>query len=195
MLDRTSSNSGVTALHDGAVFPNLIRFLRLCLTALRRLVDGVALLLLAYMACAIGVQIIGRYFFNYSIAWSEETATFAQVWLTLLGAGIAMRYNQHVGVDVLIRKAPLPVQRLCNGASLLLGLWFLGVVVVGSLSMLAIGFVVKSPALRIPMSVPYMALPVGFGYFLIEYAVTTLPKVIDPRRAEPAQDSDAEGAA
>ena len=40
-----------------------------------------------------------------------------------------------------------------------------------------------------------MALPVGFGYFLIEYAVTTLPKVIDPRRTAPAQDSDVEGAA
>lgn len=193
MLDRASSNGGVSALHGGAGLRNLIRFLQLCLTALRRLVDGVALLLLAYMACAIAAQIIGRYFFNYSIAWSEETATFAQVWLTLLGAGIAMRYNQHVGVDVLIRKAPLPVQRLCNGASLLLGLWFLGVVVVGALSMLAIGFVVKSPALRIPMAVPYMALPVGFGYFLIEFAVTTLPKVLHPNRS--TADAGAEGAA
>ncbi|MCA0996812.1 TRAP transporter small permease [Alloyangia pacifica] len=195
MHDRTTSNGGTAGAQKSAPTSNLIRFLQFCLTLLRRLVDGVALLLLAYMACAIAAQIIGRYFFNYSIAWSEETATFAQVWLTLLGAGIAMRYNQHVGVDVLIRKAPLPVQRLCNGASLLLGLWFLGVVVVGSLSMLAIGFVVKSPALRIPMAIPYMALPVGFGYFLIEFAVTSLPKVLHPGRAdqtaEQAQDAEA----
>jgi C4-dicarboxylate transporter DctQ subunit len=165
---------------QSGAFQNMIRLGAGALMVLRRVVDSVALLLLAYMAGAILIQIIGRYFFNYSIAWSEETATFAQVWLTLLGAGIAMRYNQHVGVDVLIRKAPLPVQQVCNAAGLALGVWFLAVVVVGSFSMVAIGLIVKSPALRIPMAWPYMALPVGFGYFLIEFAVTFAPKVLRP---------------
>ena len=188
MPDRTTSNSDTSGSLTASP---LLRIPGLCLTILRRIVEVAALLLLAYMSCAILAQIIGRYFFNYSIAWSEETATFAQVWLILLGAGIAMRFNQHVGVDVLIRKAPLPVQRLCNGAGLLLGLWFLGVVVVGSLSMLSIGFMIKSPALQIPMAVPYMALPVGFGYFLIEFAVTTLPRVIDPDRAAASEKEEA----
>ncbi|MBN9673921.1 TRAP transporter small permease [Roseibium aggregatum] len=168
--------------------PGPLALLRVCLNILRRLVDVVALILLAYMALAILAQIVGRYFFNYSIAWSEETATFAQVWLTLLGAGIAMRYNQHVGVDLLIRKAPLVIQRICIGAGLLLSLWFLGVVVVGSLSMLAIGFIVKSPALQIPMAIPYMALPVGFGYFLIETAIVTFPRVLHPGREAASED-------
>jgi len=145
---------------------------------LRRVVDVAVLALLAYMACAILAQVVGRYFFNYSIAWSEETATFAQVWLTLLGAGVAMRYNQHVGVDFLILKAPAPVQRLVSGLAFLLGIWFLAVVVVGSLSMVSIGLMVKSPALRLPMAIPYAALPVGFGYFLIEFAISTLPRVL-----------------
>ena len=35
---------------------------------LRRCVDAAVLLLLAYMACAVLAQVIGRYFFNYSIA-------------------------------------------------------------------------------------------------------------------------------
>jgi len=147
---------------------------------LRRLVDGALLALLGYMALAILAQVVGRYFFNYSIAWSEETATFAQVWLTLLGAGVAMRYNQHVGVDFLILKAPVGVQRIVNGVAFLLGIWFLGVVVVGSLSMLSIGLMVKSPALRLPMAIPYSALPAGFAYFLIEFAITTLPRVLRP---------------
>lgn len=156
---------------------------------LRRSVDVAVLALLAYMALAIMAQVVGRYFFNYSIAWSEETATFAQVWLTLLGAGVAMRYNQHVGVDFLILKAPLPVQRLVNGLAVLLGLWFLGVVVLGSLSMLSIGMMIKSPALRLSMAIPYAALPVGFGYFLIEFAIATLPRVLRPgRTAIPAQE-------
>lgn len=153
------------------------------LRLLRRVVDVAVLALLAYMACAILAQVVGRYFFNYSIAWSEETATFAQVWLTLLGAGVAMRHNQHVGVDFLILKAPPALQRIVTGAAFLLGAWFLGVVVVGSLSMLSIGMMVKSPALRLPMAIPYAALPVGFGYFLLEFALSTLPRVLRPGAA------------
>ncbi|WP_337248142.1 TRAP transporter small permease [Rhodovulum sulfidophilum] len=150
------------------------------LRALRRIVDGAALLLLGYMALAVLVQIVGRYVFNYSIAWSEETATFAQIWLALLGAGIAMRHNQHVGVDFLILKAPLQVQRVFNLAAFALGAWFLGVVVVGSVSMVGIGLIVKSPALRMPMAIPYSALPVGFAYFLLEFALSSLPRILRP---------------
>ncbi|MGO4852327.1 TRAP transporter small permease [Phaeovulum sp. W22_SRMD_FR3] len=153
------------------------------LRLLRRCVDVLALSALAYMACAILFQILGRYLFNYSIAWSEETATFAQIWLTLLGAGIAMRHNQHVGVNFLIQKAPVAVQRLFGSLSLILGMWFLGVVAVASTAMVAIGFMVKSPALQMPMAVPYMALPVGFGYFLLEFALASVPKVLRPRGA------------
>ncbi|KMK64786.1 TRAP transporter small permease [Puniceibacterium sp. IMCC21224] len=180
MEDPTTRFAGPTSAPRTWRDNKVIRTLTFGLWGLRRLVDGAALLLLGYMALAILVQITGRYVFNYSIAWSEETATFAQVWLTLLGAGIAMRYNQHVGVDFLIRKAPLPVQQLCSAASFALGAWFLSVVVIGSLSLVAIGFMVKSPALRIPMAVPYMALPVGFSYFLLEFALSGLPRILRP---------------
>ena len=191
MKDQTFGDD--TRWRNGSRIP-LVAGLGLGLSVLRRVVDAVALLLLAYMAIAIMVQIVGRYFFNYSIAWSEETATFAQVWLTLLGAGIAMRLNQHVGVDVLIRKAPLRVQRVFNAGGLLLGIWFLGVVVVGSLSMLSIGFIVKSPALQIPMAVPYMALPVGFAYFLLEFIIGTAPRVLQPDRGHDAASAQEEAA-
>lgn len=166
----------------------LIRLGCRAISVLRRIVDVAVLALLAYMACAILAQVIGRYFFNYSIAWSEETATFAQVWLTLLGAGVAMRYNQHVGVDFLILKTPPAIQRIVSGAAFLLGMWFLGVVVVGSLSMVSIGLMVKSPALQLPMAIPYSALPVGFGYFLIEFAINTLPRVLRSTSTEPQED-------
>jgi len=164
-----ATGTGGPALLDGA---------RLALAAIRGLVNLLVLALLAFMAVAILSQIVGRYVFNYSIAWSEEIATFAQVWLVLLGAGVAMRHNGHVGVDVLIRKMPLALQRFCVTASFLLGAWFLGVVVVGSLSLVTIGLIVKSPAMQVPMAVPYLSLPVGFGYFLLEFALASLPRIV-----------------
>ena len=146
----------------------------------RKLVDLLSVTLLAAMIALIFVQILGRYVFNYSIAWSEELATFVQVWLVMLGSGIAMRKGQHVGIDILIVRCPIPFQRFVKLSSLILIVWFLAVVVMGSISMITIGFILKSPALQIPMAIPYLALPIGMSYFVLELLIFTLPKMLAP---------------
>lgn len=166
--------------------------LRTALLLLRRVVDVVAIFLLSAMVCLILVQILGRYVFNYSISWSEEAATFVQVWLVMLGAGIAMRNGQHVAIDLLVSKLPLVLQRVVKGAGFLLAAWFLLVVIISSLSMLTIGMIVKSPALQVPLAVPYLALPVGMAYFLLELALATLPKIFAPARETATAKSDGE---
>lgn len=162
------------------------------LRILRRIVDIVAILLLLGMVSLIFIQILGRYAFNFSISWSEECATFAQIWLVMLGAGIAMRNRHHVGIDLLVVRCPLNVQRVVKAAGFLLSAWFLVVVIVGSFSLLALGMIVKSPALQLPLAVPYSALPVGMGYFLLEFAIATLPEIHDPRSAPSNQGGEIE---
>ena len=140
------------------------------------------------MTLLILFQILGRYVFNYSISWSEEAALFAQAWLVMVGAGIAMRYRNHVGVDILIAMCPAVVQRVAKAASFLLGVWLLIVVIIGSFSLIAIGMIVKSAAMQIPLAIPYMALPIGLSYFLLEFAIATLPEIRDPAAAAAAKD-------
>ena len=147
------------------------------LRQLRRIVDVVSILLLLAMTGLILFQILGRYVFNYSISWSEEAAIFSQVWLVMLGSGIAMRNRNHVGVDVLIAICPRAVQRIAKAASFLLGVWLLIVIIIGSFSLIAIGLIVKSAALQIPLAIPYIALPVGMSYFLLEFGLATLPEI------------------
>ena len=158
------------------------------LRGLRRIVNAVAILLLVAMTGLILFQILGRYVFNYSISWSEEAAIFAQVWLVMLGSGIAMRNRNHVGVDVLIIRCPPAVQRVARAASFLLGVWLLVVIIVGSFSLIAIGLIVKSAAMQIPLAIPYVAMPVGLSYFLLEFGLATLPEIrgarIEPTREE-----------
>ena len=150
------------------------------LNSLRRVVNLLAIILLCVMTCLIIFQILGRYVFNYSISWSEEAAIFAQVWLVMLGAGIAMRNRNHVGVDVLIVMCPVAIQRIAKTASFLLGAWLIVVVVIGSFSLISIGLIVKSAAMQIPLAIPYTALPVGMSYFLLEFAIATLPEIRHP---------------
>ena len=134
------------------------------------------ILLFVYMVGAIFTQVIGRYIFNFSIAGAEETATFAQIWMVLFGAGVAMRRKQHVGIDVFIAFCPPVVQRLMLIVSTLLGLWFLWVVFSGSFALIEVGSIVRSPAMQWPMSIPYLALPIGAAYFALEFAVAMVPR-------------------
>lgn len=163
-----------------------LRVLKLGLFVLRRIVDVACIALLCAMTGLILAQILGRYVFNYSIAWSEELAIFAQVWLVMLGAGMAMRNRNHVAVDVLIKLCPPWIQRIAKAASFALGVWLLLVIIMGSFSLIAIGQIVKSAALQIPLAVPYWALPVGMSYFLLEFALATLPEIRNPTEASPA---------
>ena len=144
--------------------------------ALRWLIAAAVIVFYSYMTVVVLLQVLGRYVFNYSIDWSTETATFAQIWMVLLAAGIAMRRKLHVGVDVLIQALPRQLQRLFLSVTVTLCLWFLWVAIEGSFRLIKIGFIQTSPALTIPMWLPYLSLPVGLSYFAFEFLLAMLKR-------------------
>jgi TRAP-type C4-dicarboxylate transport system permease small subunit len=158
------------------------------LAAVRSIVNWVCIALISAMVFLILFQILGRYVFNYSISWSEEAAIFTQIWLVMLGAGVAMRNRHHAGVDMVIARCPPVVRALVKSASALLVVWFLLVVMVSSSTMIAFGMIVSSTALGLPMAIPYASLPIGLGYFLLEFAIATVPEILDPSAPPPASE-------
>lgn len=150
------------------------------LTGIRFLVGTAVVLLFIYMAIAVLAQVVGRYVFSYSFSGAAETATFAQIWMVFLGAGLAMRQRLHVGVDLLHTVVPAPFKRLIAVVILAAGVWFLWIAIAGSQRLLQLGQFQTSSALGIPMWIPYMSLPVGLGYFLLEFIVAYVGKIINP---------------
>ena len=70
---------------------NLLYWSAILLRGIRWLVAGLVILFFSYMTLAVLVQVGGRYLFDYAIDWTAETATFAQIWMIFLAAGLAMR--------------------------------------------------------------------------------------------------------
>lgn len=152
---------------------------------LRKLVTGLVIFFFTYMAVAVLVQIAGRYLFNYSIDWTAETATFAQIWMILLAAGLAMQRNLHVSVDALTNVLPVPLLRFLIVVVAVPCVWFLWQAVVGSLALIDIGRIQASPVLQVPMWIPYLSLPIGLTYFGLELLLTLAAKWQDPRQERP----------
>jgi len=135
----------------------------------------------AWMTLAVLAQVFGRYVFNYSISWTEETARYAQIWVVLMGAGIAMRRGLHVAVDALAAMLPLGWGRALSLLIAAGALWFLGVVVYGSLPLIELGWLFEtSPVLQVPMWIIYLSLPLGAIYFALELVARVVDRWDQP---------------
>jgi len=120
------------------------------------------------MTLAVLVQVGGRYLFDYAIDWTAETATFAQIWMIFLAAGLAMRERLHVSVEMLTDVVPATMQRLFIVVIAAACIWFLWQAIMGSAALIDIGRIQSSPVLQVPMWIPYLSLPVGLVYFGLE---------------------------
>ena len=160
------------------LFPldSILKVIQKVTKGLRKIVILLVVIFYSYMTIAVLAQVMGRYLFNYSISWAVESATFAQIGMVMLAAGLAMHKNLHVGVDVMVRKLPLSIARLVSLVILVTCLWFFWHAILGSFNLLAIGLIETSPSLRIPMFIPYLSLPIGLTYFALELVVAFLEK-------------------
>lgn len=64
----------------------------------------VVVLCLAAMCLMVFGNVILRHFFNSGVNIAEELSRFLFIWLTFLGAIVAMRERGHLGVDVLVSR-------------------------------------------------------------------------------------------
>ena len=152
-------------------------FFRGLAKALRLTAATVVVVCFAYMTLAVLAQVFGRYLFNYSISWTEETAKFAQIWVIFIGAGIAMRRGWHVAVDVLPSMLPLGPARAVSVVVAAGCLGFLGLVVLGSLPLIELGWMFEtSPVLQAPMWIIYLCIPIGAIYFAIEIVLSVIDR-------------------
>ena len=112
-------------------------------------------------------QVVFRYALDLPLFWTEESARYCLVWASLLGAGVGLKRGEHIAVTYLAERLPPGLHRpvlllsgICVGAILAVVLW-------GGVRLVIVTHSQLSPALQIPMSVPYMSVPVGAGIMLI----------------------------
>ena len=73
--------------------------------------------LLAVMVLLVFGNVVLRYAFNSGITVSEEVSRWMFVWLSFLGAVVAVKEHGHLGTDFLLARLPAPLQRACLAIS------------------------------------------------------------------------------
>src|SRR5262245_42028152 len=91
-------------------------------------------------------NVVLRYGFNLGITISEELSGWLFVWMTFLGAIVAMREYGHLGVDTLVKRLPPVGKKLCVIVSQLLMLYATWLFLQGSWEQTQINLGVTAPA-------------------------------------------------
>ena len=133
---------------------------------MKKLIDGffrfleflVVLAMVGMVAMVFG-NVVLRYGFNSGIDVSDEMSRYFFIWLTYIGAMIAMREKGHLGVDTVVKLLPRAGKKACLFVSESLMLWCNGLFVLGTWKMHALQVTNVSPVVGISMIWVY-----GVGY-------------------------------
>ena len=149
-----------------------------------KIVDGyfsllrlLIVLCLAAMCVLVFTNVVLRYAFNTGITVSEELSRWLFVWLTFLGAIIAMREHGHLGMDSLVVRLPTIGKKICLVASQLLMLYGTWLFLSGSWTQTMINREVTAPASGLSTAWVY-GVGIVFGVSVIPILLWDLYRVL-----------------
>ncbi|MDR2418752.1 MAG: TRAP transporter small permease subunit [Treponema sp.] len=100
-------------------------------------------------------------FFRLSMSWNIDLALFLLAWTAFLGADIAWRSGQLVGVDLVTRRFPVKVQKVISIAIYLIIMVALVLIVVFGISLAVVERVRTYQSIPIPYSLMTISLVVA----------------------------------
>ena len=131
---------------------------------LQKIVDRYCQLLSMVMAACLALMVllvfgnvVLRYAFNSGISVSEEVSRWLFIWVTFLGAIVALREHAHLGTDMLVSRLPVIGKKICLVTGQLLMLYLTWLLFQGALAQARINWDVAAPVTGASMAVVYCA--------------------------------------
>ncbi|RKX75201.1 MAG: hypothetical protein DRP87_15125 [Spirochaetes bacterium] len=142
------------------------------------------------------MQIINRYLFKNPLIWTEELARYFFVWGTILGATIALRKYEMVGVNFIIDKLSKlspKIHKLLRSTSIIaVAILFFYFARYGySLMYTAKMGRTISAALQAPMYIVYLIFPVG-GTIMVIFSIACFLEILTDKAPNMLEQTEAE---
>lgn len=147
--------------------------------ALSAFEKGLSLLLLFSMVVVVFMQVATRYVFEAPLSWTEELSRYCLIWLSFIGAAMAMKARGHFAVEYLIHKLPKRLHPPAELALLVIIGVFLAVLLDTGITVLQVTNMQTSPALQVPMSYVYCSIPIGALFMIVHLLVLLTEKLYE----------------
>ena len=125
-----------------------------------KVLDGITVAFLAIMVVLVFGNVVLRYVFNSGITVSEEMSRWLFVWLTFLGAIVAIKEHGHLGTDMLVGRLGYTGKKICAVIAHVLMIYVTWLLLAGSWVQAMINWDVEAPVTGLSMAIFY-----GSGVF------------------------------
>ena len=129
------------------------------------------------------VNVIMRYVFHNAIYWAEELVRYMMVWLIFLGGSQVAKHEGHIAVDVVHLSVSPRVQNALVFFVHIVVIVFCLVLTYYSYRQMMRVQVSKqiSPAMELPMWLPYLSIPVGSTLIAIRHIQRLWSRILSYR--------------
>lgn len=145
---------------------------------LEKLEDTFCALALLVTALVLFANVVLRYVFSASTSWAEELIRYLMIWITFIGGSVCVRKGAHIRMDFLLTMLPARVASALTRLVFLISAVFCGLLFWYSLRlvMFTVELEQMSPALEIPMWIPYVAMPLGSALMCFRFLQAVFAK-------------------
>ncbi|GAB5463211.1 TRAP transporter small permease [Hoeflea alexandrii] len=141
--------------------------LEIWIVAMNRAVVSLAL---AAVFVIVFANVVGRYGFGVSFAWVEEAARHLMILGAFCGAGLALREGRLVAIMALPEALPTGVARALRWGIVVVMFAFMATMLWLGVKFVEFGWNKETMSTGISRGIPYLAVPIGCGLFLIHLA-------------------------
>lgn len=132
-----------------------------------RAVEVVAASLLVAEIFILGAGVTARYVFHVPLVWSDEFASILFLWLSMLGAVIALRRGEHMRMTGVVARVASHWRVLLEALALTASIAFLLLILPHAFEYASEESMIVTPALEISNAWRAGAIPVGVGLMLV----------------------------
>ncbi len=136
--------------------------------------------LVVTVAVVVLLQVGMRYLFAYPNPWSEEVSRFCFIWMSLLGASLAVEQRAHFGFDQVTKGLAPRAKRAVEAFAWAVVLMFSLLLIVTGLALVDLTMGERSSALNLPIALVYAAVPVSGVLMVIHMLAGPGPGSGDP---------------
>lgn len=128
---------------------------RLLMRALRAVLVALSI----FLVVIVFANVVGRYAFNYSLAWAEEASRFIFIWAIFIGSTLANEKYEHMNLDILVQWLAGDKRRIVQILAQLIVLVVLALVFHGGWIATVDNLSWTSPAMEISYGFVYSIVP------------------------------------
>lgn len=155
---------------------------------LKNPLEAALALLLCVIVLLTFTQVLFRYVFKWSLAWTEELAIFLFIWLAALASAYAFKTRSHFAIRFLVNRLGKNMQKTIGSVVVLIISLFLII-----FTWKAVEYTIRmsgqvAPSTGLSMAVPYSSAIVG-GVLMLYYVIKNrLVDLRKPHQEEEDQD-------